>query len=314
MKIFPGSSNKKLAESVAKTGDFELGEVKVSKFANGESRVYVEDGDTTRAAILQSLSTPVDEHIVEFALISDAITRMGVTSVTGVIPWLGYSKQDKVFRRGEPLSVKVVAQLLSVAKLKRIITFDLHNKAIVGFFDAPVIELSAKSLFLDYFREKRDLSDTVVVAPDAGSMKSSTEFAMELSVPTVYVDKKRDLETGKVSVVGVSGSVKNKDVLIVDDNIYTGSTLIETSKVMKKEGARSVRVGVTHHMWVPGVQEKLEKSLIDEIVVTDTVSANQQTRLSDGQVSEQANRRTGEHGEKLVILSVAPMIAGELSK
>jgi len=300
MKIIAGSSNPDLASAVAKLCNTELARVQLSEFPNGESRVVVTETSIGKeAVVLQSLSSPVDRHIVELALLSDAVTRMGVTELTVVVPWLGYAKQDKVFKPGEPLSVKVVAQLLQVAKYSRVITFDLHNQAIVGFFEIPVVELSARPLFLQHFRDSLDLPHTVVVAPDAGAVKSSTEFARELGVQTVYMDKKRDLVTGKVEVVGISGRVKNKHVLLVDDNIVTGSTLLTTSEVLRKEGAMSVRVGVTHHMWVPGVQEKIEKSGIDEIVVTDTVDSSEKLKVKS---------------EKLKVLSVAGIIAEELSR
>lgn len=298
MQIFSGSSNRELAEGISKLMGTKLGEMEISQFANGETRVWVkEEKIEKQVVVVQSLSTPTNEHLMEFCLICDALHRGGATEITAVIPWMGYSKQDKVFRAGEPLSAKVVAQILQTAKPAKIITIDLHNKATLGFFDCPIVELSAKPILLDYF--KKNVSEgTVVVAPDAGAVKASTAFAQELGVGVVYIDKKRDLHSGAVSVVGISGSVKDRDVLMVDDNVFTGSTLLETAKELKKNGARTVRVGVTHHLYVRGVQEKLEGSEIDEIVVSDTVSC---TRLH-------ANTRT----RKLKVLSVAQLIVDEL--
>lgn len=274
MQIFSGSSNQDLAQEIAKVGEFGLGVVESTQFENGERRVRVnarrDKRNSREAAIIQSLSVPVDEHLIEFCLLSDALSRDEYTNLVGVIPWLGYSKQDKVFLPGESLAAKVVAQIIQTTKIKKLITFDLHNRAITGFFDIPVVELSAKPIFLEYFRNIAG-EDTIVVAPDEGAVKSSAYFARELSVPIAYMDKRRDLKTGKVEVVGMSGEVGGKAVIIVDDMIVTGSTMMETAKYLKSKGAKSVSVAATHHLYVSGAQEKLDSSEIDEILVSDTV-------------------------------------------
>jgi ribose-phosphate pyrophosphokinase len=294
MQVFSGSSNQDLAHKIASALKVELAASEVTKFANGEARVTVHEKKSNGEALLiQSLSLPVDEHVVEFCLLADAINRHGTSNLIGVVPWLGYSKQDKVFMPGEALSSKVIAQILQTTKMRKLITFDLHNRAILGFFDIPVTELSAKPLFLEHFRQQ--VSDkTVVVAPDAGSVKASAAFAQELNVPIVYMDKRRDLSTGKVQVVGMSGDVKNAQVIMVDDMIVTGSTLMETAKALKSAGAGSISFAATHHLWVPGVQEKLDASQVDSIVVTDTVQAKGESK-------------------KLTILSVAGLMVDELS-
>jgi len=302
MQIFSGSSNRELASKLGK-----VGEIEISKFPNGETRIWVKEKKIEKqVVVVQSLSTPTNEHLMEFCLICDALHRGGATDITAVIPWMGYSKQDKVFRSGEPLSVKVVAQILQTAKVSKIITFDLHNRATLGFFDTPIVELSAKPILLEYFRKLINKShgrtrgsvptgenNYIVVAPDSGAVKASTEFAMELGVDVVYMDKKRDLASGEVSVMGMSSSVKGVEIIIVDDNVFTGSTLLETAKELKKAGAKTIRVGLTHHLYVDGVQEKLEASEIDEMVVTDTVAKDTE-------------------GSKLKILSVAQLIVDEI--
>lgn len=311
MQIFSGSSNIDLAKKIAKLLGTIIGQVQSTKFENGERRVLVESRHQTKDAsdivLLQSLSNPVDEHLIEFCLLSDALTRQGHTNIVGIVPWLGYSKQDKVFLPGEPLSAKVIAQILQTTKIKKLITFDLHNRAITGFFDIPVVELSAKPIFLKYFREKIDSrhqtsddSGYVVVAPDEGAVKSSAYFARELNVPIAYMDKRRDLRTGKVEVVSMSGDVKGKKVIIVDDMIVTGSTMMESAKYLKKQGAKSVTVAATHHLYIEGVQEKLDKSEIDEVVVSDSVMIDSRRQTLDSSSG------------KLKILSVAQMIVDEL--
>jgi len=317
MQVFSGSSNRELAEKIAELMDVKssnhssrlagqgselLGAIEISKFSNGETRVWIKEKIEKSVVVVQSLSTPTNEHLIEFCLICDGLRRGGATEIVAVIPWMGYSKQDKVFRSGEPLSAKVVAQVIQVAKPDKIITVDLHNRATLAFFDTPIVELSAKPLLVGYFKKLISgqenpvpTNDWVIVAPDAGAVKASSQVAMELGLPIVYMDKKRDLVSGEVKIVGMSGSVEDKTVLMIDDNVFTGSTLRETAKELKKAGAREIHVGLTHHLYVPGVQEKLEASEIDEIIVSDTVS-----------------RDTVQESRKLKVLSVAEIIVDEI--
>lgn len=295
MQIFSGSSNRKLAIKIAELMRTPLGDIEISNFANGETRVWIKEQKIEKQVVLvQSLSTPTNEHLVEFNLICDALHRGGASEIIAVIPWMGYSKQDKVFRNGEPLSAKVVAQIIQSARPSKIITIDLHNRATLGFFDCPIVELTAKPLLIKYF-EKVINEKTVVVAPDSGAVKASTDMAVYLKVPVVYIDKKRDLETGEVEVVGMSSDVTGAEVIIFDDNVFTGSTLLATAKELKKAGAKSIKVGLTHHLHVEGVQEKIEESEIDEIVVSDSVSEKGEGK-----------------SKRLKILSVAQMIVDEI--
>jgi ribose-phosphate pyrophosphokinase len=295
MMIFSGSSNPALAEKVSQAASIPIGEVELSRFANDEARVWIQNERVDReVALIQSLSRPTDQHLVEFTLMADALKRIGVREITAVIPWLGYSKQDKVFRPGEPLSVKIIAQILQTVRLERVITFDLHNLAILGFFEVPVVNLSSKQLFIDFFKSRID-ERTVVVAPDAGAVKNSTAFAYELGLDVAYINKKRDLVTGDVFIQGINRDIADHRVIIVDDMIVTGSTLIEVAAFLKAHGARSVEVAATHHLYVPGVQEKLDGSEVDLLVVTDTIKPQATSA-------------------KLQVLSVAGLIRQELMR
>jgi len=292
MQIFSGSSNSSLSNKLVESGFFTLGGIELSAFTNGELRVRItEKRVESEVTVLQSLSNPTEQYLVEFALICDALKRSGASKITAIIPWLGYSKQDKVFLPGEPLSVKVIANLLQTAPIEKLYTFDLHNLAIMGFFDIPLINLSAKPLFVEYFG-RLPKENLLVAAPDAGAVKAATQFAQELGADVVYLDKKRDLVSGNVTIQGISRAVEGKDILMIDDLISTGATLIETSKYLKDHGAKNIRVGATHHLYVPGVQEKLDNSAIDELVVTDTIE-KPATTLSN----------------KLRLLSVAQLIS-----
>lgn len=295
MMVFAGSSNRALAQNIAANLGVKLGVVELSRFANDESRVWIREEQVDKeVVVVQSLSQPTDHNLIEFSLICDALVRLGVREITAVIPWLGYSKQDKVFRPGEPLSVKVIAQMLQVNKFNQLITFDLHNLAILGFFDIPVVNLSAKSLFAGYFKPSL-AAQTMVVAPDAGSVKSSTAMAEELGLEIAYIDKQRDLATGNVRIAGINREIRGKNIIIFDDMVVTGSTLIEVAAFLKQQGALKVAVAATHHLYVPEVQEKLDQSEIDSLVVTDTVEPKAVS-------------------EKLQVLSVATLIAEELKK
>jgi len=295
MQIISGSSNPLLASRISEALDVPLIDIELSRFSNDESRVIIKaDAVDREVLVVQSLSQPTDHHLVEFTLICDALKRMGVKEITAVVPWLGYSKQDKVFRQGEPLSVKVIAQILQVISLERLITFDLHNLAILGFFDIPVTNLTARKLFLDYYREH--ISDkTMVVAPDAGAVKSSTAFAQELGVPVAYVDKKRDLSTGAVSISGINRDVTDAHILVIDDMVVTGSTLIEVSDYLGEKGAGRIEVASTHHLYVNGAQDRIDASPIDSLVVTDTIMPKHSSA-------------------KIQILSVAQLVANEIRR
>lgn len=293
MLVFSGSSNRFLAERIAAKLRTRLGKMELSRFPNDEIRVWVTEKQVgKKAVVVQSISHPTDSHLIEFCLICDALKRKGVREIIGVIPWLGYSKQDKVFRPGEPLSAAVVAKMLEATALKKIITYDLHNSNITRFFKTKIINLSGRKLFREYFINKVD-KQTVVVAPDKGARESSARFARNLGVGIAYIKKIRDLSSGKITVLGISRKVIGKKVLIKDDLIATGSTLLEAAKFLTKHGVKSIEVAATHHLYLPGVQKQIDQSPINSLLVTDTVQP-----------------RNGH--KKLKIVSVADRIAKEI--
>jgi len=278
MQVYSGSSNEELAKKLAKALRVKLGRIEVSRFSNDEGRVYVTEPKVdSKVVVVQSLSIPTDTHLVEFSLICDALRRKGAKRIIAVIPWLGYSKQDKVFRPGEALSIKVVAKILELNFLDKIYVLNLHSQLIKKSFRRPIIELTARPLIEDYFKNKVT-RDHVVVAPDKGSVASCRQLAKDLGVPLVKITKKRDRKTGIIAVTGMTGEVKGKRVIIKDDMIATGSTMIEVSKFLKAKGAKSIEVGAVHHLYVPGTQSRLNRDGIDQLVVTDTVAAPAGTR------------------------------------
>ncbi len=289
MQLFSGSANEPLAQAIARELGTRLGEVEISRFANDEARIWVKEEKVEReVVIVQPLSVPTDHHLIEFSLLVDALRRMGAKEITAVVPWLGYSKQDKVFRTGEPLSVKVVAQLLQCAHIDRLVTVDLHNPSILGFFDVPVTQVSARLLFSDYLKDGLT-EKTIVVAPDAGAVKNSHSFANELGIDIAYIDKKRDLVTGKVEIAGINREVAGYNVLMVDDMVVTGSTAIEVSNYLVARGVASVTLAATHHLYVPGAQAAIDSSGIFRLIVTNTI-------------------RQKEASPKLTVLSIAQLL------
>ncbi len=277
MKVFSGSSNPQLAASIAKHAHLNLGEITRSSFPNSEIQLKV--GVTPeRAVVVQSFSHLVHTHIFEYLLMCDALKRHGAHELISIIPWYGYAKQDKVFMPGEPLSAKVVAQVIQLAKTAKVITMDLHNPSIAGYFDIPVINLSAFPLFAQHISSNPDrysLANCVVVAPDAGAIKASTKVAQELGLPVAYLNKVRDLTTGEVAIVDIDRPIEGKHCFIFDDMIATGSTMIEASQFLMARGATGVAIFATHHLYIPGVQEKLDASPITSITVTDTIAKPQ---------------------------------------
>jgi len=271
MKVFSGSSNKLLAEKVAEKLGAGLGKIELSRFPNGEARVWIKEkinGGT--CVIVQSFSNPPDRHIIEFCLIADALYRAGAKRTIAVIPWFGYCIQDKVFRKGEPLTSKVIARIIQAAKIERIITVDLHNETILGFFDKPAVHLTATDLYIDFFQNNNKID--FVVSPDVGALKKSTKIANKMKLPIAVINKQRNLKTGKTKIVGINQKVNGKKVLIHDDFTSTGQTLIKTARFLKKMGVEKVYAALTHHFYIKGVQEKIEKSEIDKLFVTDTIA------------------------------------------
>lgn len=273
MLVVSGSSNPELTKKIAVQLKAKLAKVELSRFPNSEARVWIQEEDANDiAVIVQSFSDPADNHIIEFCLLVDAVKRLGAKKIVAVIPWMGYCIQDKVFRTGEPLSARVIADIIQSTKVDSVITVDLHNETTSGFFSLPLVHLSAWPIFIELFKTKKTAD--IVVAPDVGALKETTQVAQSLNLPLVTINKKRDFASGNVAIVGVDGEVKGKRALIMDDFISTGGTLVQTAEYLHEQGVKEITVAVTHHLFVPGAQEKLEKCPITKLYITDTV-ANQ---------------------------------------
>jgi ribose-phosphate pyrophosphokinase len=273
MKLISGSSNKPLANKIAQQLGLEVIDINISKFANGEKNIIINDNlRGENVCLVQSFSNPVDENIIEFLLIADALKRMGVRHINLVLPWMGYSLQDKVFTNGSPISAKVVADLISNSGIKRLFILDLHNTSIPGFFSIPAHHDTAMELFVDYANQNFDQSKSIVVSPDFGGLKRARVFADKMNLDLVNIDKHRDYKTGQVTPVGISGDVQDKICLIYDDVINTGGTVIETAKYLKDRGAKEVHFLITHGLFAGNGLKLMENNSIDSVVITNSIN------------------------------------------
>lgn len=277
MKIVSGSSNLPFSQSLAQKMGLELVDVELTKFANGENRVYIKEEIRGENIILvQSLSQPTDDHIMETLLLADALERLGARHINVVIPWMGYSLQDKVFREGESIAAKVVANLISTAHIKRALLLDLHNSSTPGFFSIPTHHLSSMGLFADHAHSEHGdqlaSGELVIVSPDFGGLKRARVFATSLGVELANVDKHRDLISGQVSAIDVQGAlIEGKIAILFDDVILSGGTVIEGARILKERGAREVHFYSTHGLFTGDALEKIKQSPVDSVVITNSI-------------------------------------------
>ena len=272
MKIISGTSNRLLAKNIAKKLNLSLVDVEISKFNNGEKRVWIKENiNGENVVLIQSFSNPTDEYIIEFLLIADALERAGARHVNAVLPWMGYSLQDKLFREGEPMSAKVIANLISNAYFKRVHLLDLHNTSIPGFFSIPTHHHSPLDLFKTYIQNTINTKQAIIVSPDFGGIKRSRMLANELKLELANIDKHRDPTTGKVTPMGISGDVSGKICLIYDDIINTGSTVVEVARFLKSRKAQEVHFLVTHGIFAQNGLTLMNDETIDSVVITNSI-------------------------------------------
>jgi ribose-phosphate pyrophosphokinase len=270
LQIFSGNSNPALAERVARNLGIEPGRCIVGTFANEETRVRIEQNVRgSDVFVLQSLCIPVDHHIIELCLMIDALKRASARRVTAVIPYFGYAKQEKKMAGREPISAKVIANLIAVSGADRILTIDLHAPAIEGFFDIPVDHLRAAPILAQDFRQLTN-DEIVVVSPDAGGVARANDFRQRLGAPLAIIAKQRP-RPDVAEVLEMVGDVRGKVALIVDDMISTGGTLVEAAHVLKERGAVQVQALATHPVFSSTAVASLVKSELSTVVITDTV-------------------------------------------
>ena len=270
LTLFSGSSNEALARKVASCLNIDIGGVRLANFSDGESNVKILDN--VRGAdvfLLQSLSNPVNDQIMELLLMLDAFKRASARTITVVIPYYGYARQDRKVEPRVPISAKVVARIIESIGTNRVLTMDLHSDQIQGYFEIPVDHLFAAPVLINYL-EGLKLESPIIVSPDSGGTERARFFAKQLGVEMAIVDKRRE-RANEAEVVNIVGEIKGKSCILIDDMIDTAGTICQAASALKKSGAISVRAGATHAVLSGAAVERLEKSVLEEVILTDTI-------------------------------------------
>jgi ribose-phosphate pyrophosphokinase len=297
MKLFAGNSNIPLAESVAAHLDMELGKAEVGTFSDGE--VSVEIRENVRGLdcfVLQSTCAPANTHLLELLIMIDALRRSSARRITAVLPYYGYSRQDRKVAPRVPISAKLVADLVSTAGTDRVLCIDLHAGQLQGFFNIPVDNLFATPVLLQAIRERYDDS-VIIISPDAGGVERSRAYAKRLDVNLAIIDKRR--EAANVSeVMNIVGDVRDRTCVIVDDIVDTAGTLAESARALEREGARAVHAVITHPVLSGPAIKRLVESPLGELVVTDTIPLREDAR----------------NCEKLHVVTIAPLLSESIRR
>ncbi len=278
IKLFAGNSNRPLSEAIAKKLNTTLGEVEVSKFSDGETSVHI--AETVRGRdlfIIQSTSAPVNDNLMELLIMIDAAKRASAGRVTAVIPYFGYARQDRKARSRDPITAKLVADLLTSAGADRVLTMDLHAAQIQGFFNIPVDNLLGGPTLYNYYADKLS-DDFIVVSPDVGSVTRSRKVAERLGCPLAIIDKRRP-KANVMEVMNIIGDVEGKSCLLVDDMIDTGGTITQGAEALKEAGAKDIRACCTHAVLSGPAIERIERSPISELVMLDTILLPEEKKL-----------------------------------
>ncbi|MCF7930881.1 MAG: ribose-phosphate pyrophosphokinase [Acholeplasmataceae bacterium] len=288
IKLFALSSNRPLAEEISRTSGIEISNVDVVRFADGEISINIEESVRGHDVfVVQSTSSPANEHLMELLILADAIKRASAKTLTVLMPYYGYSRQDRKAKSRQPITAKLIADMLQVAGVDRLICIDLHAAQIQGFFNVPIDNFPAAPLLADHFLYSKHLQNIVVVSPDHGGVTRARVFARILNAPLAIIDKRRP-EPNKAEVQNIIGDVSGKIAIMVDDIIDTAGTLIAGAEALIEAGATHVYAAATHPVFSGDAIERIQNSVICEVVVTDTIhipnmqKASKITQLSIG--------------------------------
>lgn len=278
IKIFSGNSNKPLAEAICKELGIALGEMEVGHFSDGETTVQLKETVRGRDVFLiQSTCTPVNENLMELLVMIDAVRRASAGRITAVIPYFGYARQDRKAKARDPITARLVADIITKAGADRILTMDLHAAQIQGFFDIPVDHLVGGPLLYKYFKDMKN-DNLVVVSPDVGSVGRARNVAEKLGCTMAIVDKRRP-KANQVEVMNIIGNIEGKDCLMVDDMIDTAGTICQGAQILKDRGAKSVYACCTHAVLSGPAIQRINDSCIKELVILDTIQLPEEKKL-----------------------------------
>lgn len=294
--VFAGTSNKKLAQNIVSKLGMRLGDADVRKFSDGEIFVRINESVRGRDVFLiQSTCAPAEEHLIEMMIMVDALKRASANSVTAIMPYFGYARQDRTSEPRVPITAKLVANLLTEAGFDRVVTMNLHAGQIQGFFDIPVDNLYSSPVFETYFREKGMFGeDYVVVSPDAGGVARARAYSKLLDTSLAIVDKRRE-KANVAQAMHVIGDVKDKKVILIDDMIDTAGTLTQAAKACIEHGALEVYASAAHGVLSGPAIERILESPLKEVIVTDSIPFNSEV-------------------SKIKVLSVAPLFAEAITR
>lgn len=271
IKLFSLSANRQLALEIANASNLKLGDCEVVRFADGEINVNI--NETVRGCdvfVIQPTSAPANDHLMELLIMCDALKRASCKSISLVIPYYGYARQDRKAKSRQPISAKLVADLIQTAGANRVITLDLHATQIQGFFNIPIDNFMGLPVLSNYFLDK-NLDNVCVVSPDHGGVTRARQFAQVLEAPMAIIDKRRP-EPNKAEVMNIIGDVKGKICIIVDDMIDTAGTLVAASEALLKEGANKIYACATHGVLSLDAVKKINESKIEEVVITNSIA------------------------------------------
>jgi ribose-phosphate pyrophosphokinase len=296
MLIFSGNSNKKLAQDICRYLKVKLADAYVARFSDSEIRVKINENVRGHDVfVVQPTCHPSNDNLMELLIMIDALKRSSAQRITAVLPYFGYARQDRKDQPRVPITAKLVANILTVAGADRILTVDLHAGQIQGFFDIPLDHLFAANIIIDYVKKHKLDKNLVVVTPDVGGIKTARAYAKRLRCHLAIVDKRR-VDDNKSEVMHILGDVKAKHALIVDDMVATAGSLVEAIDAIKEKGAMDVYAAVTHPVLCGPAIERLKKSKLKKLIVTDTIPVGREKTF-----------------DKLEVLSVAPLL-GEAIK
>mgnify|MGYP002519659724 FL=1 len=298
IKILAGNSSKELAQKIADYIGVPLAQCEVGKFSDGEISVNITE--TVRGCdvfVIQSTNNPVNDNLMELLIMIDALKRASAGRITAVMPYYGYARQDRKAKSRDPITAKLVANLITAAGADRVLTMDLHAAQIQGYFDIPLDHLQGGKILADYFNRKQ-IEDLVVVSPDLGSVTRSRKFANTLNgdVPIAIIDKRRP-KANVCEVMNIIGEVAGKNVILLDDMIDTAGTIVNAANALKEYGAKDVYACCTHGVLSGPAIERIENSAIDELIVLDTIELPEEKKI-----------------DKIQIKTVAPLFGDAIKK
>ncbi len=298
MKILSGTSNPKLSKEISKLLKLKLVNTNIKRFSDGE--IYIEINENIRGNsvfVIQSTSNPANDNLMELLLCIDALRRSSAKNITAVIPYYGYARQDRKVVPRTSISAKVVANLITNAGASRVVTVDLHAGQIQGFFDMPVDNLFTTPLFARYIKKKLKNKKLICVSPDVGGVQRTRGLATKIKADLAIIDKRRP-KPGKSQVMNIIGDVKGKTCIIVDDIIDSGGTIVNAVDALKKNGATEVYVFITHAVLSGDATNKIKKSKIKKLIITDTIDNSQKIK----------------NNNKIEVLSISSLMAEAIKR